>query len=154
MAREQYHELSDYIIEYFKELEEKLSIPINIKYVFQADTKQKTLIKIIKINDRYSCLLNNSDLLISFNEDYFDAFDEEARNILIDQELALLEFDLEKGSIKIGRADLITSSGVIKRYGVDAVERANQVRDLWNKQQADKESENRANSSSGRKYKK
>lgn len=155
MAREQYHELSDYIVEYFKELEEKLTIPLHIKYVFQADTKQKTLIKIIKINDRYSCLLNNADLLISFNEDYFDAFDDEAKNILIDQELALLEFDLEKGSIKIGKPDLITSSGVIKRYGVDAVERANQVRDLWNQQQAEKEAENKPpKNTNNRRYKK
>ena len=93
--------------------------------------------------------------LISINEDYFDAFDDEAKNILIDQELALLEFDLDKGSIKIGKPDLITSSGVIKRYGVDAVERANQVRDLWNQQQAEKDAENTPpRNTNNRRYKK
>ena len=142
MAKEQYHELADYIVDHFKESQKKLNIPVDIKYVFQADNKQKTLIKMFKVNDRY-CNLLNADMLISFNEDYYDAFDEEAKNILIDQELALLEFDMEKGTIKIGRPDLITSSGIIKKYGVDAVERANQVRDLYNQQQADKEAENR-----------
>lgn len=144
MSKEQFHEAQDYIIEYFNELEQKLSIPIDTKYVYQADNKQKTLVKIIKISDRYSVLLN-ADLLISFNEDYFDAFDDEAKNILIEQELALLEFDLEKGTIKIGKADLITSTGIVKRYGVEAVERANQVRDLYNQQQEDKEKETRQN---------
>jgi hypothetical protein len=143
MSKQQYHELSDYIIEYFTELERKLSLTIDIKFVYQADDKQKTLIKIIKIADRYSNLLN-ADLLISFNEDFFDAFDDEAKNILIDQELALVEVDFEKGTIKIGKPDLMTSSGVLKKYGMDAVERANQVRDLYNQQQLDKEKENKS----------
>jgi hypothetical protein len=142
MSKEQFHELSDYIIEYFDELEQKLSLPVDIKYVYQADDKQKTLIKIVKIADRYSTLLH-ADLLISINEDFFDAFDDEAKNILIDQELALVEFNLEKGTLKIGRPDLITSSGVIRKYGVDAVERANQVKDLLKDQQLDQEKENK-----------
>ena len=153
MSKEQFHELSDYIVEYFDELEKKLSLPVDIKYVYQADDKQKTLIKIIKVADRYSTLLK-ADLLISFNEDYFDAFDDEAKNILIDQELALLEFDLEKGTLKIGKPDLITSSGIVKRYGVEAVERANQVRDLFNQQQADKEKDTKQNKQQNNKYKK
>jgi hypothetical protein len=153
MAKEQYHELADYIIDHFKESEKKLNIPVDIKYVYQADKKQKTLIKLIKINDRYSNLLH-ADMLVSFNEDYYDAFDEESKNILIEQELALVEFDMEKGTIKIGRADLITSSGIIKKYGVDAVERANQVRDLYNQQQADKEAENKPPKNNRNNYKK
>jgi len=144
MAKEQYHELADYIIDYFKVLEEKLCIPINLKFVYQADDKQKTLIKICKINDRYVSLLN-AELLVSFNENFFDAFDDEIKNILIDQELALIEADLDKGTIKLGKADLITSYGIISRYGVEAVERANKCRDLYNSQQAEKDKESKSN---------
>lgn len=142
MSIEQFHELAEYVIEYFDEIKEKLSFSIDMNFVYQADDKQKTLIKIVKIPDRYSILLK-ADFLISFNEEYFDAFDIEAKNILIDQELALIEIDYEKGTKKIGRPNLITSTGVIKKYGVEAVERANQVRDLFNEQQAEKEKENR-----------
>ena len=144
MSKEQFHELADYIVDYFNVLHEKLSLPVDLKLVYQADDKQKTLIKIVKVPDRYSTLLS-AELLISFNEDYFDAFDDEAKNILIEQELALLQFDLEKGQLKIGRPDLITSSGIVRRYGVEAVGRANQVRDLYNHQQDDKEKEDRQN---------
>lgn len=151
MSKEQFHELAEYIVEYFDDLKKNLSIPVDVKYVYQADDKQKTLIKIIKIVDRYSVLLG-ADLLVSFNEDYFDQFDDEAKNILIDQELALIQVDYDKGTFKIGRPDLITSSGIIKRYGVEAVERANQVRDLLNQQMEDKESENKQ--TKNKKYKK
>jgi len=144
MSKEQFHELADYVIEFFDDIEKKLGLQIDIKYVYQADDKQKTLIKVIKVPDRYSILLK-ADFLISFNEDYFDAFDDEAKNILIDQELALIEINFETGTFKIGRPDLITSTGIVKKYGVDAVERANQVRDLFNQQQADKEKESRQN---------
>jgi len=142
MSKEQFHELADYVVDYFDNLERKLSLPVDIKYVYQADDKQKSLIKIVKIADRYANLLS-ADLLISFNEDFFDAFDDEAKNILIDQELALIEFNLEKGTLKLGKADLITSSGVIKKYGVDAVERANQVKSLFNDQQLEQQKESK-----------
>ena len=151
MSKEQFHELSDYIVEYFEKLEEKLSLSMDLKYVYQADNKQKTLIKIVKIADRYSVLLK-ADLLVSINEDYFDKFDEEAKGILIDQELALIECDLEKGTIKIGRADLITSTSIIKKYGVEAVERANKVRDLYS-QQEDDERKDKAQSSNKKRFK-
>jgi len=136
MSKEQYTELSDYIVEYFKIREDKLALPLDIKYIYQADSKQKALIKIVKIPDRYGVLIKG-DLLISFNEDFFDAFDEEAKDILIDQELALIEYSIDKGTIKLAKHDLMTSKGIIKKYGVDAVERANQVRDLFNQQQED-----------------
>ena len=142
MAKEQYHELADYIVEYFKKLESKLGIPVDVKSVYLADDKQKSLVKISKIVDKYASLLN-ADILVSFNEALFDAFDDEINNILIDQELALVEFDYEKGTVKIGKADLITSFGIITKYGVEAVERANKCRDLYVKQQAEKEKESK-----------
>lgn len=142
MSKEQFHELTDYIVEYFQEKQKKLSLPVDLKYVYQADDKQKTLIKVSKIPDKFAVLLD-AELLVSFNEDYFDAFDDESKSILVEQELALVEFDLDKGQLKIGKPDLITSSGIIKKYGVDAVGRANQVRDLYTQQQADKNKKNK-----------
>lgn len=141
MSKEQYSELSEYIIEYFEKAEEKLALPVDIKYVYQADLKQKTLIKIVKIPDKYASLIKG-DLLVSFNEDFFDAFDDEAKDILIDQELSLIEFNLDKGTLKIAKPDLMTSKGVLKKYGMEAVERANQVRELYNQQKEDIASEN------------
>lgn len=136
MSKEQFTDLSEDIIEYFTAAEQKLAMPIDLKYVYQADNKQKTLVKITKIPDKYAVIIK-AELLVCFNEDFFDNFDDEARDILISQELALVECNFEKGTVKIAKADLITSKGVLKKYGVEAVERANQVRDLYNQQKED-----------------
>jgi hypothetical protein len=138
MSKEQFHGVHDYIIDHFNLLEKKLNLALNIKFIFQADNKQKTLVKVIKLPDRYSVLLD-ADILVSFNEEYFDSFDDESKNILIDQELALILVNYDTGKIKINKPDLITSSGIIKKYGVDAVQRANQALSLFVQQQDDKE---------------
>jgi len=155
MSKEQFTVLEDDIIEYFDDLKEKLNLHVDLKYVYQGDTKQKTLLKIVKIPDRYSILLK-ADVLVSFNEKYFDTFDDESKTILIEQELALIEINIDNGTLKIGKPDLVTSTGIVKKYGVEAVERANQVSALFNQQQADQEKENKAKASSGkpRKYNK
>jgi len=148
MSKEQFTELEADIIEYFNELEAKLELPVDTKYVYQGDEKQKTLLKIIKIPDRYATLLK-ADILISFNEKFFDIFDDESKTILIEQELALVEMNIDTGILKIGKPDLITSTGKVKKYGVEAVERANQVSTLYNQQQADQEKENKAKKNTG-----
>ena len=151
MSTERFHDLSEDIIEYFNNLEKNMSLPVDLRYVYQADDKQKALLKIAKIADRYSCLLK-AELLISFNESYFDAFDDEARNILIEQELALIEFDLDKGSIKMGKPNFVTSTGVLDKYGQDAVKRANLSTSLYQQQIADKEKEEKQNKPKKNKY--
>jgi hypothetical protein len=155
MSKEQFTVLEDDIIEYFDDLKEKLNLHVDLKYVYQGDEKQKTLLKIVKIPDRYSVLMK-ADVLVSFNEKYFDTFDDESKMILIEQELALIEINIDNGTLKIGKPDLITSTGIVKKYGVEAVERANQVSVLFNQQQADQEKENKAKANAGkpRKYNK
>lgn len=140
MSKEQFNELSEDVIEYYNELEKKLSFPTDLKIIFQSDAKQKTLLKIVKIPDRYSVLLK-ADLLVSFNEEYFDSFDDEAKTILIDQELALLEFNYEKGTLKIGKPNIMTSNSIFDKYGNDAVKRANQMIILLKEQLEEKEKE-------------
>lgn len=140
MSKEQFNELSEDVIEYYNELEKKLSFPTDLKIIFQSDAKQKTLLKIVKIPDRYSVLLK-ADLLVSFNEEYFDSFDDEAKTILIDQELALLEFNYEKGTLKIGKPNIMTSNSIFDKYGNDAVKRANQMIILLKEQLKEKEKE-------------
>lgn len=136
MAKDNFGELADYIQEFFEEMQNKLTLPVDLKYAFQSNMKQKTLVTIKKIPDNYSVLLD-AELLVTFNQDFFDAFDEDSKRILIDQELAKVEFNTEKGTLKIVQPDLITSSAIIKKYTLEKVEKANQVRDLYRDQQLD-----------------
>jgi len=136
MAKDNFGELADYIQEFFEDMQNKLTLPVDLKYAFQSNAKQKTLVTIKKVPDNYSVLLD-AELLVTFNEDFFDAFDEDSKKILIDQELAKVEFNTEKGTLKIVQPDLITSSAIIKKYSLEKVEKANQVRDLYKDQQLD-----------------
>lgn len=49
MSKEQFDEVSVEVIDYFNTLEKKLSFPLDLKILFQSDVKQKTLLKIVKI---------------------------------------------------------------------------------------------------------
>ena len=40
MSKEQFNELSEDVIEFFNELEKKLSFPTDLKILFQSDAKQ------------------------------------------------------------------------------------------------------------------
>ena len=136
MAKVDFHELADYVVEFFDDMKKQLNLPVDINYAYQAHDKQKELVTIKKIPDNYAFIVN-ADLIVTFNEDYFDAFDEESKKILIDQELAKVEFNMDKGTLKIVRPDLVTSSSIIKKYSLESVERANQVKDLFKDQQLD-----------------
>jgi len=138
MAKDQFHDLAEYVLDAFQAAKKNLNLPVDLKYVYQADDKLKTLIKIKKIADSFAVLLN-ADLIVYFNENYFDAFDDESKKILIDQELDLIDFNLEKGTIKIRKPDLMTSSALVEKYGLKAVKRANQVKDLFADQQLDQQ---------------
>lgn len=137
MAKEQYENLSDDVIDYFSKIEKTFAMPMDVKFVFVSNTKQKRLIKISKIADTYSYLLN-SDLLVSFNEDYFDNFDEQTKQILIEQEIDKIEFDLEKGTIKIKVPEINTSPGIIEKFTLKLVENANKLEKEYEKQKKDK----------------
>lgn len=137
---EQYTELDIDIIKYFNELEKNFAFPINLKYIFQNNMKQKQLIKVSKLSPPYAQLLNG-DILITVNEAFFDAFDDEIKEILFTQEIDKINIDLEKDTIKIGQLNLKTSFGIIKRFSYEKVEKALEVEKLFEEQQKDKKEE-------------
>lgn len=137
MAKEHYENLSDDIIDYFKKIENSFAMPMDVKFKFMSNSKQKKLINITKISDTYSYLLD-SDILVVFNEDYFDNFDDQTRQILIEQEIDKIEFDLEKGTIKIKQPEINTSCGIIEKFTLKLVENANKLQKEYEKQKKDK----------------
>lgn len=140
MAKEQYEVVSDEVIAYFKGIERSFALPMDINFVFVANSKQKKLIKISKISDTYAYLLN-ADILVVFNEDYYNNFEDQTKQILIEQEIDKIEFDLEKGTIKIKEPEINTSSGIIEKFSLKAVENANTIQRLYEKQKKDKQKE-------------
>jgi hypothetical protein len=126
---EQYYELDKDIIDFFNNLEREFGFAMSIKYIFQTNCKQKSLIKITKLPDNYSILLN-ADILVTINDTYFNKFDDEIRTILFEQEIDKIQPNLDKGTIKLIQPNLKTSIGIIKRHTYESVERANETERL------------------------
>ena len=141
---ENFYEVSEDTINDFFEVFDKKSFPIKIDFQFLGHRKQKGLIKISKISDQYSAILaielgSPRELLVTINEDLMDAFDEESRTILIEQEIDKINMNVESGKIKLVKTDLNTFASLVNKYGVENVSRANQVESLFIEQKEDSE---------------
>lgn len=137
---DQYYELDENIVDFFKEVEKEFAFAMNIKYIYQANSKQKSLIKINKLPDNYSILLN-ADILVTVNDTYYDKFDDEIRTILFEQEIDKIQANLDKGTIKLIQPNLKTSIGIIKRHSYESVERANETERLYSENKKEQEEE-------------
>lgn len=135
-AEEKYHELNEDSVEIIQEAIDKMYKPFNVNFQLLGNAKQKKLLEVSKVPDQYA-FITKQHVLISVNEAYLDAFDEESRAILIQQELDRLQFDTKTGKIKRGAPEISTSVGVVKKYGIDAVARANKLMELYEQQLKD-----------------
>jgi hypothetical protein len=133
---DRFYELSEDTIDDFYNVFNKKSFPISVKFQFIGDSKQKNLIKISKLADDISFLLQK-ELKISINEDLMNVFDEESITILFEQEIDKININLDSGKIKLVKTDLNTFSSIVNKYGVEKVARANKVEELYAEQQKD-----------------
>jgi hypothetical protein len=131
-----FYEVSEDSKKEFFNVFNKKSFPISVGFQFVGSEKQKQLIKISKLADQYSFLLQK-ELLVIVNEDLFSVFDQESISILIEQEIDKISIETESGKIKMIRPDLTTFSSLITKYGVEKVARANKVEELYQQQKAD-----------------
>ena len=90
--------------------------------------------------DQYSFLLDK-ELLVSINEDLMDIFDDESVVILFEQEIDKISIDTQSGKIKLIKADLVTFSSLVSKYGIDKITKANQIEELYQQQVKDGEEE-------------
>lgn len=131
-----FYKLSDESIAHFRKVFTAKSFPFNIGFEFIGSESQKNLIKISKISDQFSFLLEK-ELMISINEDLMNAFDEESIQILMEQEIDKISANLDTGKIKMVKPDLNTFSSLINKYGIDKIARANKVEELYVEQKQD-----------------
>lgn len=131
-----FYEVSEDAVQIFEDVFSNKSFPIKVDFQFIGAEKQKQLIKISKLPEQYSFLLNK-ELLVTINEDLLNVFDDESIKILIEQELDKVSIDIDSGKIKMIRPDLTTFSSIINKYGIEKVSRANQVEELYHQQKAD-----------------
>jgi len=133
-----FYSLSDETIGTFKSIFNKKSFPFNVGFQFVGSESQKNLIKISKIPDQFAFILEK-ELLISINDDLMSVFEEESIQILMEQEIDKISVNMDTGKIKMIKPDLTTFSGLINKYGIEKVAKANKVEELYAEQKQDAE---------------
>ncbi len=140
MSEENFYEVSAEAEELFTKVTSKMALPFNINFKLVSNDKQKCLVTLSKVKDVFTYLYK-IQVMVIFNDAYVSALDETAAEILIQQELDRIHFNMKTGKISIGAPELSTSVGVIKKYGIDEVARANKLEELYEDQKSDEEKE-------------
>jgi hypothetical protein len=133
-----FYTVSEETISTFKTIFNKKSFPFNVGFQFVGSESQKNLIKISKMPDQFAFILEK-ELLISINDDLMSVFDEESIQILMEQEIDKISVNMDTGKIKMIKPDLTTFSGLINKYGIEKVAKANKVEELYAEQKQDAE---------------
>lgn len=134
---ERFSELSEDVIEKFNEIFNTKSFPTPIEFQFINDSKQKNLIKIAKIPQEYSYLLDK-ELKVSVNEELINVYDDQSIRILFEQEIDKIYLNPDTGKIKLVKTDLNTFSSLVNKYGVEDVTKANKTEELYQQQKKDR----------------
>lgn len=135
--KSKYYELDQDVVDHFMKIFNSKSFPVNVKFQFIGASKQKELIKIKKIADDYSFLLNDKEILVLINEDIYHAMDDEILDILIETSIESISIKIDTGKISIKKPTLQTYPSIVNKYGVTKVGRAYQVEDLYEEQKDD-----------------
>jgi hypothetical protein len=133
-----FYNLGDDTITLFKRIFQRKSFPFNVGFQFIGSESQKNLIKISKMPDHFSFILEK-ELLVMINEDLVQVYDEESIEILIEQEIDKISVNMDTGKIKMVKPDLATFSSLINKYGIEKIARANKVEELYQEQKNDQE---------------
>lgn len=133
-----FYQVSEETITTFKTIFNKKSFPFNVGFQFVGSESQKNLIKISKMPDQFAFILEK-ELLVTINDDLMSVFDEESIQILMEQEIDKISVNMDTGKIKMIKPDLTTFSGLINKYGIEKVAKANKVEELYAEQKQDAE---------------
>lgn len=140
MAKEDYVEIEQDIVDFIKNVEKDFNIPIDITFKYVVNRKQKQLIKFTKIPDLYAnnyCL--NSDIIVVVNDEFYDNFDDDTKKVLIEKEFDRIEFNFEKGTLKVSTPKINVNNGFVEKHSWEKVSDAIQLEEQFENQRKDKE---------------
>ncbi len=140
MENEKYQELDEEIIDVFKKTVSEFNMPIDMRFVFQAVSTQKELIKISKVPEQYTQLVNG-DILVQINPLYYDSFDEQTNKILLEVKIDYISFNMDKGTIKLVKPKITVGSGIGSKHGFENVMNAKEAEKALIAQLKEKENE-------------
>lgn len=89
---------------------------VNIKII--ANNSLKEIGNVVKATDLVKYMVDQ-DVIIILNQNVFEKLDAPAQIMVIEELVARIYFDAEKGQVKIIKPDVVGFSLVIQKYGFD-----------------------------------
>jgi len=97
---------------------ERAGITQFINITVLTNNKAKDIYKVNKANEllRYR---TGDDIIIVINENVLDKLDEADKEMIIEESISSIHYNLEKDKIEITRPDVVTFSGILSKHGFD-----------------------------------
>jgi len=80
-----------------------------------TNNRLKEIFKVTKAND-YVKFKNGIDVIIFLNEQVFEYLEEPQRQLIIEESLAYIVYNNEKGIVEVKKPDVKTFSGVLSKF--------------------------------------
>lgn len=122
-----YQEITnDTIIETFQEILKSKYIPVDINFQFTAVVKGKKLIDIKKVPENLEDVLGKQ-LQVIVNEEIYDKMDDKSIEIIFEQEIEKISYNMNTGKISLTNPKLAVFPGIVNKYGIDDIARAYEI---------------------------
>jgi hypothetical protein len=99
----------------YNQLIQKADLSNFINITILTNNKAKDIFKVNKANELLK-YRTGDDIIIVINEKIFDQLSPEQRMIVAEESLASIHFDAEKDKLVITKPDVVTFSGVLRKY--------------------------------------
>jgi hypothetical protein len=106
-----------------------------------GNDRLKEIGKVVKANDLLKHM-TNEDAIVILNEKIFEQLEQEQKMMVVEELVARLYFDSEKGKLSIINPDVNTFSLLLRKYGYDKYEVLHESIKALFAQEAEEEAEN------------
>lgn len=121
-------------------LKKRTTITDMVQFELICDNSMKSVYKTMKASDLYKWK-TGKEVIIIINETVLDQLTENLQLLLMEEALMYVTFDSEKDKVIIEKPDVITFTGIIKKYPQDYITALESVKAIFAQQKEHEEEE-------------
>jgi hypothetical protein len=132
----------------FTEVISDAGLHLNVNITLLTNNKAKDLFKINKANELLK-YRTNDDVIIILNEKIFEQLPDDQKRIVVEEAVAYISYDSENDKVVITTPDFMAHSGILRKHTFETIDVVREsIKTLY---QAEKQAEDEAKASSGKK---
>lgn len=120
---------------------EKAGLTTYINVTVLTNNKAKDIYKVNKANELLK-YRTGDDIIIVINENVLDKLDDADKEMVIEESISSIHYNIDKGRIEISKPDVVTFSGVLSKHGFEKWNRVRETISLLFESEKQTETEN------------